>query len=67
LFSRRPPSVIYQFIERVVFYAGDTDRAAQPGWSNEAFAWFVWRHPYHGPPVVKWLHVDDGKQQKMAF
>lgn len=58
--SRTPHSIEYQFIERVVFFAGDTPIADQPGWNTEAFSWFVWLRGWNGEPVTRWLSTRDG-------
>lgn len=56
LMGPHPPAFVYQFIERITFYAGDVDVAEQPGWNTEDFAWFVWRRGFEGEPRVRWLH-----------
>lgn len=63
--SRRPFSVMYQFIERIKFFAGDTPESEQPGWNTEAFAWFVYVKGWRREPVVRWLRRDDGLQGDM--
>ena len=65
LFSQQPPAVVYQFIQRIKFFAGDTPEADQPGWNTEAFAWFVWSRGYQGEPVIRWLSRDDGRQASL--
>ena len=60
--SQRRFSVMYQFIERIKFFAGDTAVADQPGWNTEAFAWFVWIKGWRREPVVRWLNRGDGLQ-----
>lgn len=62
-----PPSAVYQFIQRVKFYAGDVSEDRQPGWNTEAFAWFVWRRGWRGDTVLRWLDVDDGLQFPLPF
>ena len=64
LYHATPPAVVYQFINRVVFYAGDTPRSEQPGWSNEAFAWFCWdqRRGSLLDTRLRWLWAHDGRQ-----
>lgn len=61
----RPFSIMYQFIERIKFYAGDTPMEDQPGWNTEAFCWFVWVKGWRREPVVRWLSRDDGLQGDM--
>lgn len=58
LHSRFPPARIFQFIERIKFYGGDTPKEDRPGWNTEAFAWFIWRRGYAGSPAVQWVHRD---------
>ena len=58
IYARSPPIRVHQFIDRVVFYSGDTAREDQPGWSNEAFAWFVWQRGFAGAPALHWIRVD---------
>lgn len=58
--SQRPFSIEYQFIERVVFFAGDVPIERQPGWNNESFAWYVWIKGWDGEPVTRWLSIRDG-------
>ena len=60
--ARTPFSVMYQFIERITFFAGDTPTEDQPGRNTEAFAWFVWLKDWKREPVVRWLSRDDGRQ-----
>ena len=60
LFTRYPPAFIYQFIERIRFFAGDTPEDEQPGWDTEDFAWFVWIKHHNGDPRVRWLSRGDG-------
>lgn len=57
-----PPVMVLPFIERITFYAGDTPTEDQPGWSNEDFAWFIWRPGFVGHPIIDWLSRDDGMQ-----
>lgn len=49
IYRRTPPAHVYQFVNRVIFYAGDTPVEEQPGWSDTAFAWFVWRRGWRKP------------------
>jgi len=63
--ARRPFSAIYQFIERIKFFAGDIAESEQPGWNTEAFAWFVWIRNWRREPVFRWLSRDDGLQHDM--
>lgn len=58
--SRRPFNIEYQFIERIVFFAGDTPKEDQPGWNTEAFSWFVWLKGCNEEPIVRWLSSRDG-------
>ena len=55
ILAPHPPTFVYQFIERIKFYAGDTAREDQPGWNTEAFAWFVWLRGETGEPRIRWL------------
>ncbi len=61
--QKHPFTVMYQFIERIKFFASDTPAAEQPGWNTEAFAWFVWdqkgRHFGRRTPAIKWLSRQD--------
>lgn len=63
LFLEHPPARIWQFIDRPVFYSGDVDKAEQPGWNTEAFAWFEWRpsEPQQHAQM-RWIWKDDGRQ-----
>lgn len=58
---------LYQMVDRVVFYAGDSPKSEQPGWSKGAFAWFVfWPRAWgetDGP--FRWLYQDDGMQSEL--
>ena len=60
LMKPHPPAFIYQFIERIRFFAGDTPEDEQPGWNTEDFAWFVWIKHHDGEPRVRWLSRGDG-------
>lgn len=60
LMKPHPPAFIYQFIERIKFFAGDTAKEDQPGWNTEDFAWFVWIKCHDGEPRVRWLSRGEG-------
>ena len=53
LYSIRPPSVVYQFVERVVMHKG---RLAPEGSSATAYSWLVWRLDVTlGPCRLDWI------------
>jgi hypothetical protein len=52
IFSKRPPSRVWIFSERITFYPKG---AVQKGSGTTAYAWFVWDQEYNGPCEVKWL------------
>jgi hypothetical protein len=58
--SRQPYTIEYQFIERIVFFAGDMPLEDQPGWNTEAFSWFVWLKGNTAEPITRWLSKRDG-------
>lgn len=60
LLKPHPPTFVYQFVERIKFFAGDTAREDQPGWNTEAFAWFVWLRGEAGEPRIRWLRRGGG-------
>lgn len=52
LFSKSPPSIVLQFVERVPMVKGKYD----PGVSSAtAYAWFVWLAGYKGPTLLEWI------------
>lgn len=52
IFSKKPPSRVWVFSERITFYAkGATKR----GSGTTAYAWFVWDKDTLGPTELKWL------------
>ena len=65
IYSKCPPSWVYQFIDRVVIKSGDTPADEQPGQKNEAYAWYLWQRGYVGPPRVGWIMTNDGRQYDM--
>lgn len=66
LFEKHPPARVHVFVNRVHFFAGDTPKSEQPGWSNEAFAWFVWDAFAQGTEtVLRWMHTRDGRQGEL--
>lgn len=67
ILSRRPPSIIYQFIERITFFAGDIPEEDQPGWNTEMFCWAVWIKNWRREPVIRWLTRDDGLQGMLSL
>jgi hypothetical protein len=52
LFSRRPPSLIAQFVERVPMVKGRWDPDAS---TATGYAWFVWRRPSTGETRYRWI------------
>lgn len=53
LFSRRPPSVVAQFVERVPMVKGRLDRKAS---SATSYCWIVWRMDRHfGEAKLVWI------------
>lgn len=61
----------YVMADRVIFFAGDTPRAEQPGWSTGATAWFVFlprladeRHVYN---PIRWLFTDAGDEPELPL
>ena len=56
LLKPHPPSIIYQFVERIIIYSGDTAKEDQPGWNNTEFCWIVWdRDLGKNEPIIRWL------------
>lgn len=63
--SKRPPSIIYQIIQRLTFYSGAIDISEQNGWSGEEMCWAVWVKGWRRETVVRWLSRDDGLQMDL--
>jgi hypothetical protein len=51
LFSKRPPSMVFQFVERVPMVKGGVDPGAS---SATAYAWIVWQHGEHDTRL-RWI------------
>lgn len=53
LFSRRPPSNVLQFSERVVMHKG---KLSAKGSTATAYCWIVWLQDHRGPTEFGWFH-----------
>lgn len=68
LFKNTRPAYVLVFTGRIKFFSGDTPLKDQPGWSSEAFAWFVWvrSHRAHwGQTKLSWLHRADDWRERL--
>jgi len=52
LFSKTPPSLTAQFVERVPMVKGRVDKAAT---TATGYAWLVWLKNYRGKPQLVWV------------
>lgn len=57
LFEKYPPKTIYVASGRLLCAKnGEFEKMRQGGGSAVAYAWFVWKKGFNGPPTVKWIN-----------
>ena len=52
LFSKTPPSIVAQFVERVPMVQGRVDKQAS---TATGYAWIIWTKEFKGTPSMRWL------------
>jgi hypothetical protein len=52
LFSKTPPSIVAQFVERVPMVQGRVDKQAS---TATGYAWIIWTKGFKGTPAMKWI------------
>jgi len=52
IFSRTPPAIFAQFVERVPMVKGRLDRKAS---TATGYAWLIWDKEHDGNPQLKWV------------
>ena len=55
LFSKQPPYMILQFVERILCAKGGDFEEARKQGSAVAYCWAVWRVGYKGKTIVDWI------------
>ena len=55
LFSQQPPSIVLQFVERILCAKnGDFDEARKQG-SAVSYCWMIWEKGYKGQTIIDWI------------
>lgn len=52
LYSRTPPALTLQFVERVVMHKG---KLSAKGSTATSYCWIIWRHGHNGVPEQGWV------------
>lgn len=52
LFSKTPPSIVAQFVERVPMVQGRVDKQAS---TATGYAWIIWTKDFNGTPSMRWI------------
>jgi hypothetical protein len=52
LFSKTPPSIVAQFVERVPMVQGRVDKQAS---TATGYAWIIWTKDFKGKPLMRWI------------
>lgn len=55
LFSKQPPMMMLQFVERILCAKnGDFEEARKQG-SAVSYCWMIWKKGYRGKTIVDWI------------
>ena len=52
LFSKTPPAIVAQFVERVPMVQGRVDKSAS---TATGYAWIIWKKDFAGTPAMRWI------------